>query len=121
MKFLLKLALTALIASAGWRIGTAYVDHYSFRDSIREAAITQALDDVKLRARIFELGDRRGLELEDDSFSIKRDARRTTVEGTYTRPILLFPGYEYPWRFDWAIEGFVTEPPKLNEIGSPRR
>jgi len=121
MKLLLKLAVTALLASAGWRIGTAYVDHYSFRDAIREAALTQALDDDRLRQRIFELGDEHGLPLEDESVSIRREARRTMVEGTYTRPILLFPGYEYPWRFDWAIDGFVTVPPTLNERGSPRR
>lgn len=121
MKLLLKLAVTALLASAVWRIGTAYVDHYSFRDAIREAAMTQGLDDGRLRERIFELGDARGLDLGDDSFTIRREERRTMVEGTYTRPILLFPGYEYPWRFDWAIEGFVTVLPKLNEVGSPRR
>lgn len=121
MKLLMKLAVTALVASAAWRIGTAYFDHYSFRDAVREAALTQALGDDQLRARIFELGDAHGLELEDDSFSITREERKTVVEGAYTRPVLLFPGYEYPWRFDWTIEGFVTVPPRLNELGSPRR
>jgi hypothetical protein len=121
MKFLVKLAVTALIASAGWRIGTAYWEHFEFRDGVREAALTQALDDDGLRERIFELGDDHGLELGDDSFRIRREERKTVVEGAYTRPILLFPGYEHPWRFDWAIEGFVTVPPRLNEIGSPRR
>jgi len=121
MKLLLKLAVTALVASAGWRIATAYWDHFAFRDAVREAALTQALDDDGLRARIFELSDGHGLELEDDSFRITREERKTVVEGAYTRPILLFPGYEHPWRFDWAIEGFVTVPPRLNELGSPRR
>lgn len=108
MKLLLKLAVTALAAGAGWHLGTAYFDHYSFRDAIRQAALTQALDDDRLRERIFELGDEHGLPLGDGSVSIRREGRRTMVEGTYTRPILLFPGYEYPWRFDWAIDGFVT-------------
>jgi hypothetical protein len=121
MRLLLKLAVAALVANAAWRIGTAYVDHYSFRDEVRLAALTEALDDDRLRARIFELGDARGLPLEDESFSIRREERRTMVEGAYTRPILLFPGYEHAWRFDWAIDGFVTVPPKLNELGSPRR
>ncbi len=121
MKLLLKLAVTALLASAGWRFGTAYVDHYSFRDAIRGAALTEALEDDQLRERIFELGDDSGLDLGDESFTIRREQRRIMVQGTYTRPILLFPGYEYPWRFDWAIDGVVTMPPKLNELGSPRR
>jgi hypothetical protein len=121
MKLLMKLAVTALLASAGWRIATAYIDHYQFRDAVREAALTQALADEQLRARIFELGDDYGLALEDDSFSITREERKTVVEGAYTRPVLLFPGYEHPWQFDWAIEGFVTVPPRLNELGSPRR
>ena len=121
MKLLLKLAVTAFLANAGWRIGTAYVSHYSFRDAVREAALVQALDDDRLRERILELADEHGLPLEDGSVNIRREQRRTMVEGTYTRPVLLFPGYDYPWRFDWAIDGFVTVPPKLNDLGSPRR
>jgi hypothetical protein len=116
VKLLFRLAVLALMANAGWRIGSAYLAHYQFRDAVREAALTQALDDDGLTDRVFELAESYDVPIEDESFSIRRAERRTMIDGTYTRPIQLLPGWEYSWPFEWSIDGFVTVPPKLNEL-----
>ena len=79
----------------------------SSRDAVREAALFQAQD--RRRAARADLGAGASsidMPLEDDSFTIRtRGASRSIVEGAYTRPIEVVPGFEYPWRFDWAIDG----------------
>ena len=34
-----------------------------------------------------------------------REGRHIVIEGSYVEPIEVLPGYLYPWRFSWAIEG----------------
>lgn len=116
MKLLIKFALTALIANALWRVGSEYAVYFRFRDSVREAALVRMLDDQQLRRRILELAAEYSLPLPESGFTIERQERRTVVEGTYVKPILIFPGYEYLWRFQWTVDGFVTVPPSLRDV-----
>ena len=120
MKLLFKLALTALIANAAFRLGTEYVTHYKFRDSVREVAMFRAGSDDELRQRIVETAASYSIPLKDDAFTIRRDSGQAVIQGSYTKPIELVPGFPYAWRFNWEIEALVNDVPLLPGAPVPR-
>jgi hypothetical protein len=107
IKFIIKLALTALVANATWQIGTAYLSHYRFKDAAREAALTPRVTDDQLRARIMELAAENDAPLDDENLVITRDLRHIVVDASYVRSIEAVPGFPYPWQFAWSIEVFI--------------
>jgi hypothetical protein len=113
MKLLIKLAITALLANAAFKLGTEYVTHYKFRDSVREAAMYRAGSDDELRQRVLETAASYGIPLKEDAFTISRDSGQAFIRGSYTKPIELVPGFPYSWRFDWEIEAIVNDVPRL--------
>lgn len=116
MKILIKLAISALIVNGAWRIGSEYAAFYRFRDAVREAALARGLSDDRLRERIMELAAARDLPLAEDQFTIRRKERHTFVSGSYVKPLMLFPGVPYPWRFTWEVDGFVITPPAMDAL-----
>ena len=113
MKLLIKLAITALLANAAFRLGTEYLVHYKFRDSVREAAMYRAGSDDELRQRVMETADAYSIPLKEDGFTIRRDSGQAFILGSYTKPIELVPGFPYSWRFNWEIEAIVNDVPSL--------
>jgi hypothetical protein len=107
IKFVLKLALTALIANATWQVGSAYLSHYRFKDAAREATLTPRVTDEQLRARIIELATEFDAALDDENLVITRDQRHIVVDVSYVRSIEAVPGFPYPWQFAWSIEVFI--------------
>jgi len=114
LKQLVKLALAALIANVVWRVGSEYVTHLRFRESVRAATIDQAATDDSLRAAILEEAERLDVPLAVEDLEITRTERRVGIVGTYTKSIELVPGYEYPWTFDWEVEVFVA--PSIDQV-----
>jgi hypothetical protein len=113
MKLLIKLAITAFLANAAFRIGTEYLTHYKFRDSVREAAMYKAASDDELRQRVLETAAAYSIPLKDDDFTIRRDSTEAFIQGSYTKPIELVPGFPYAWRFNWEVEAIVSTVPIL--------
>ena len=113
MKLLIKLAITALLANAAFRLGTEYLTHYKFRDSVREAATYRSGSDDELRQRVVETAAAYGIPLAEEAFTIRRETGLALIQGSYTKPIELVPGFPYAWRFDWAIEAIVNDVPRL--------
>lgn len=105
IKLILKLALVALIANASWRVGSAYVAHYKFQDSVQQAALFRGsqTDDV-LRRRIFELASDYDIPVTDDELTLTTSEHHTVVDGAYTRIIEVVPGYKYPWEFTFHVD-----------------
>ena len=120
MKLLFKLAITALIANAAFRLGTEYVTHYKFRDSVREVATFRAGSDDELRQRVAETAASYSIPLKEDGFTIRRDSGQAVVQGSYTKPIELVPGFPYAWRFNWEIEAIVNDIPLLPGAPVPK-
>jgi hypothetical protein len=120
MKLLIKLAITAFLANAAFRLGTEYLTHYKFRDSVREAAMFRAGSDDELRQRVMETADSYSIPLKEDGFTIRRDSGQAFIRGTYTKPIEFVPGLPYPWRFTWEIEAIVNDVPLLPGAPVPR-
>ena len=107
IKFLIKLAVSVLIAHATWRIGSAYLSHYRFKDAAREAALTPRLTDAQIRERVMELADSYGAPLAEEDLEIRRNTRNILLDASYVRPIEVIPGRPLAWRFAWSIEVFV--------------
>jgi hypothetical protein len=113
MKLLLKLAIAGLVANAAWRVGTSYASYYGFKDSVRQAALVREQSEAMLRDRVVKIGADYGVPVTEDSFTITTELRRVFLAGSYVQPILLLPGYEYPWPFVWEVEAYLVEPPRL--------
>jgi len=107
LKFLVKLALAAIVANAAWRMGSAYVSYYKFKDAVTEAAQFGAgKSDAQLRAQVMQIASDFDLPVNDDSVSVRRQSEHTVIDGSYTQVIEVFPGVRYPWAFTWTIDVF---------------
>ena len=120
MKFLIKLAITALLANAAFRIGTEYLLHYKFRDSVREDAMYRARNEEEMSQRVMETAASYNIPLAPDSFSLRRDGRQIFVRGSYTKPIEIVPGFPYQWKFDFEIDAITTNVPLLPGAPTPK-
>ena len=105
IKLILKLAVVALLANASWRVGSAYVAHYKFEDSVQQAALFRGsqTDDV-LRRRVFEIASDYDIPVTDDELTLTTSEHHTVIDGGYTRIIELVPGYKYPWEFTFHVD-----------------
>jgi hypothetical protein len=82
---------------------------------VRQAALVRGQTDGQLHARVLELAAEYGVPLAADGFSIRREERHIYVEGSYVRVVPLAPRVEYPWRFQWEIDAYIIDPPKVFE------
>lgn len=119
MKLIIKLAILAVIVNAIFRVGSEYVAHYQFRDTIREAAMFRARTDDELGQTVMETATAYDIPLAADGFTMRRDGREATVEGSYTKSIEIFPGYKRDWKFPFTIQAYVNTVPPL--AGAPPR
>ena len=117
MKLIIKLAILAIILNAGFRVGKEYLNYYQFRDTIREAAMFTARTDDELGTAVMDSATAYDVPLAPDGFTMRRDGREALVVGSYTKPIELFPGYKYEWKFPFTIQAYVNTIPPL--AGAP--
>jgi hypothetical protein len=120
MKLLIKLAITALLANAMFRVGTEYVVHYKFRDLVREAAMFQAKSEDDLRDRVIEIANANGVPQSVDKFTVRRNGRQSIINGTYTKKIEVVPGFPIDWKFDWDIDAYKSDAPLLPGAPQPK-
>jgi hypothetical protein len=104
VKLLIKLAIAALLANAGFRIGTEYLTHVKFRDAVRDVATYRSTTNDDLRRRIAGLAQQYGVPQSDDNLTIDRDDRHVTIRGGYDKNIEVLPSYQYPWHFAWELD-----------------
>ena len=121
IRFVLRLALVALIANATWHLGTAYLTYYKFKDSITETArFSKEKSDKQLHMRVLELASQFDIPLAVDAFTIRHENGHTYVDGAYIQLVELVPGYSYPWSFSWSIDARTITPTTLDQLRSPR-
>jgi hypothetical protein len=105
IKLVIKLAIVALFANAIWRVGSAYLSYYKFKDAVQEAALYGPdKTDAQLRTRIVELASEYDLPIAEDSFTLRRENSHTIVDGTFTEPVEVLPRYKYPMAFTWHVD-----------------
>jgi len=110
IRLVIKLAIAGLLANAAWRVGSEYINFYSFQDEIRSEAARNEGDDDALIERIVELASERDLPVDPGQISVTREERRVVVEGSYVKPIPVLPSYAYPWPFSWSVDAYVVAP-----------
>jgi hypothetical protein len=106
LKLLVKLAVAAFIANAVWRIGSVYMQFYRFTDAVTQTAQfgTERVPS-DLPQRIAELASQYDVPLSATDITVQRDDRNhTLIDGLYTRPVYLAPGYEYLWPFTLHVD-----------------
>jgi hypothetical protein len=113
IKLAIKLGIAALIANAAWQAGLLFAAHYQFRDEVRQAALVRGQTDAQLHHRVLELASEYDIPLSADAFSIRREERHVYVQGSYERPVPLAPRFEFPWRFDWSVDAYIIDPPRI--------
>lgn len=113
IKLVIKLAIAALIANAAWQAGRTFAAHYQFRDEVRQAALIRGQTDAQLQQRVLELAANYDIPLSEDALTIRREERHVYVEGSYVRVVPIAPRVEYPWRFDWEVDAYLIDPPKV--------
>ena len=65
--------------------------------------------DSDMRDRILELAAQYELPLEEDGFTLERVDNHTIVDGGYSMPIEVFPGYERGWPFRFHVDTFAIK------------
>lgn len=122
LKLLVKLAIAALLANAGYRVGSEYLTHIKFRDAVRDAAMFKAKTDEELRHRIMDLSSEYEIPLSEDAVTIQREDRHVFIQGSYKKSIEVVPRLHYPWPFSWAIDAMTSTTVPLtrrNASGAP--
>lgn len=104
IRLLVKLAIVALLANAGFHIGAEYLTYIRFRDAIRDAAMFKAKNETELMTRVMELAEQYELPVDEENITIERNDRRFLVEGWYDKEIEVAPNYFYPWHFGLSLE-----------------
>jgi hypothetical protein len=113
IKLAIKLGIAALIANAAWQAGLVFAAHYQFRDAVRQAALVRGQTDAQLQQRVLELATEYAIPLAADNFTIRREERHIYVEGRYQKEVPVAPRFEYPWRFEWEVDAYIIDPPKI--------
>jgi hypothetical protein len=120
IKALVKLAIVALFANAIWRIGSAYMSYYRFKDAVDELALHSKGKTVEeLKDRVLELASSFDEPIDADAVSVRRDEPHVIVEGSYKKRVLLAPGFEYAWPFTLNVDEMVITPSKLGDLANP--
>ena len=121
LKLLIKLALAAMIANATWRLGSAYLSFYRFKDSVTASAqYGSEKPTADLQQRVLDLASEYDVPLAPDGFTIRRDDKsHTIIDGSYRQPVDLLPGYQYPWLFTWHVDVITLKPTKFDGSSAP--
>jgi archaellum component FlaF (FlaF/FlaG flagellin family) len=105
MKTLIKLAIVVLLANAIWRAGSTYLSYYKFNDAVTDVAITSKnKTDEELREKVMVLAMQYDQPIDADAVTIRHDGNRVYIEGSYKKPVALFPGSEYQWPFSLSAD-----------------
>src|SRR5262245_52040764 len=118
MKAIIKLVVTALIAYAGWNGAQAWMRYFKFKDAVTAASQSGfELTIEDLHDKVLAIAGNHSVPIGEDGFTIRRDDKRHTfIDGSYTQPINVFPGYSMPWVFTFHTDTFTVKPVKLNDF-----
>ena len=111
IRFAVRFAVAAVLANAGYRIGSEWLGHNRFRDAVRDAIAAAAVTDDELRRRVMTLAVRHDVPLAETALTIRRQTGgQVLVRGSYTKPITVLPMYDYHWRFELSVVGAGVKP-----------
>jgi hypothetical protein len=106
---LFKIAVAALLLFASYRIGQAYIAHYTFTDEVNQIAQRGVrTDEAEVRAAVVEAATRLRIPIEPDRVNVRLQGDHVYVDLRYSRAVEIVPGYRRPWDFDVSVHGWVV-------------
>jgi len=121
IKSIVKVLIAVMLANALWRVASAYISYYKFKDAVTEVAIySSGKTTEQLRDKVMELAAMYDEPLAAEAVDIRLEEHHTYIDGTYTKPVVLLPGYVYQWPFALNVDGFVVVPPKFGDLANPK-
>jgi hypothetical protein len=116
IKFLLRLALLAVLANATWHVFVSYQAYVKFKDAVAASALDDAKkSEEEQKAKVLSLADEFDIPLKADGFTLHREPTHTVSEGTYTQRIEVFPNVWFPWTFTWHIDTLTVAAIRTDE------
>ena len=114
---LLNLAVVALIAHAGWKVGPVFFRYFELKDRITEAARYAGKHTAaELEKQIMEIAGAEGIVLEAKALHVQKSGDHVRVDASYTEPLELLPRYYYPHQFTFSIQTVLARPMTPGEI-----
>ena len=104
MKTILKLLLVAAVLNACVRGASAAWTYYQFKDTTEQtllfggdAAVDTLKEQIMRRAAELEV------PIDPQQLEVTRDGPRTAARASYTQPVEIFPGFQYPFTFEFNV------------------
>jgi hypothetical protein len=128
VRFVIKLAVVALIVHAAIRVGTTYWRFYQFEDALQELAqFGDQRPDKQLCSQAMDKAANLEVPIAADALTIRRGANppfncetgfqgamtsaggsgKIFIDGHYREDLVLLPGYRYPWDFTPSVNAWV--------------
>ena len=121
IKFILRLALLAVIVNATWHVFVPYQAYVKFKEAVQASSLdNSARSEDEQRAKVLSLARQFDIPLKADGFTLHREATHTATEGSYTQRIEIFPAFWYPWTFTWHTDTLTVAPIRGDESNRPR-
>jgi len=121
IKSIVKIVVAIAIANALWRSASAYLSYYRFQDAVSELATHSGeRTDGQIKEKVAELAATYDEPLDADAVTVRREEHHTYIDGSYTKPVALFPGVEFQWPFALKVDGFVIVPTKASDLANPQ-
>jgi hypothetical protein len=121
IKSIIKIAIVILVANALWRGASAYLSYYRFADAVSELAIhSKDKTEAQIKDKVAELAANFDEPLDPDAITVHREELHTYIDGSYIKPVALFPGYEYQWPFTLKVDGYLVIPLKSGDLTNPK-
>ena len=116
IKSIVKVIIAVLLANAIWRIASAYISYYKFEDAVQQYSVrTAGKGDDEVKSKVAELAAQYEEPIDADAVSVRREERHTYIDVSYTKPVAIVPGYDYPWPFSMKVDGYVIEPQRVSD------
>jgi hypothetical protein len=121
IKSVVKILIAIAIANALWRVSSSYISYYRFKDSVDDLAIhSGGRTDPQLRDRVVELAGMYDEPVDPEAIDIRRNEQHLVIAASYTKPVSLFPGYEYQWPFRMNVDAVVIGPARFGDLSNPK-
>ena len=117
MKSIIKLLLLLLVLNAGVQVGRAVWRSYALEDALKSQVLHGPVtNEAGLKARVVEIAEKNGVELDPPDIEIGADGDLTTIETSYVDNIPVTPFYSYPWTFQVATSAKFVKPLGIDQI-----
>ncbi|MDH4063824.1 MAG: hypothetical protein OEW19_05450 [Acidobacteriota bacterium] len=111
MTTIIKIALAAVLLTAGVQAGRAALKHYTFEDAVQESLLfSSSRTEAELADRVVEIAAEYAIPLDPDDLTVRREPFLIEVSAPYTDTVDLLPGlYSLPWDFETSVSARLLE------------